>query len=277
MFNKNFLINIYKIISKFYVFLFSRKKMQFLNNIIFSLSLDAKGFKNYGNFSKTGEKSFIKIIKNEISLSLDIGANIGKYTKLLLTESKTKVIAFEPMSGSFKKLEEVKLDFKDRLEIHNFALGNENTKKKIFYENENSEKASLIDSLDKLSFIDNKKKNTKIIDVKKLDSLENLFENQIIDFIKIDTEGYEFEVLTGAKNVLSKHQPKYIQIEFNWHQLIRNQTLYKLSSLINFSDVFRILPNENGLIHIDPTRPENNIYHLSNYVFIRKDISSRYK
>ena len=57
MLNKNLLINIYKIISKFYVFLFGRKKMQFLNNVIFSLSLDAKGFKNYGNFSKTGEQN----------------------------------------------------------------------------------------------------------------------------------------------------------------------------------------------------------------------------
>ena len=277
MLNKNLLINIYKIISKFYVFLFGRKKMQFLNNVIFSLSLDAKGFKNYGNFSKTGEQKFIKLIKNEIKLSLDIGANIGKYTRLLLKESKTKVIAFEPMSESFKKLEEVKLDFKDRLENYNFAIGNENTTKKIFYENEDSEKASLIENLDELSFINNTKKNTKIVDVKKLDSLENLFKNKLIDFIKIDTEGYEFEVLMGAKNILNKHQPKYIQIEFNWHQLIRNQTLYKLSSLISFSDVFRILPHDNGLIYTNPIRPENNIYHLSNYVFIRKDISNRYK
>ena len=196
---------------------------------------------------------------------------------MLLKESKTKVIAFEPMSESFKKLEEVKLDFKDRLENYNFAIGNENTTKKIFYENEDSEKASLIENLDELSFINNTKKNTKIVDVKKLDSLENLFKNKLIDFIKIDTEGYEFEVLMGAKNILNKHQPKYIQIEFNWHQLIRNQTLYKLSSLISFSDVFRILPHDNGLIYTNPIRPENNIYHLSNYVFIRKDISSRYK
>ena len=161
MLNKNLLINIYKIISKFYVFLFGRKKMQFLNNVIFSLSLDAKGFKNYGNFSKTGEQKFIKLIKNEIKLSLDIGANIGKYTRLLLKESKTKVIAFEPMSESFKKLEEVKLDFKDRLENYNFAIGNENTSKKIFYENEDSEKSSLIDNLDELSFINNTKKKYK--------------------------------------------------------------------------------------------------------------------
>ena len=80
-----------------------------------------------------------------------------------------------------------------------------------------------------------------------------------------------------AEKLLKKHKPKFIQIEFNWHQLIKKQTLYNLSQLINFSDVFRILPHGEKLIDIDPSRPENNIYHLSNYVFIRKDISNNYK
>ena len=30
--------------------------MQFLNNIVLSLALNAKGYKNYGSFKKTGEK-----------------------------------------------------------------------------------------------------------------------------------------------------------------------------------------------------------------------------
>ena len=47
--------------------------------------------------------------------------------------------------------------------------------------------------------------------------------------------------------------------------------------MIDFSDIFKILPHGDELIQIDPSRPENNIYHLSNYVFIRKDISKNYK
>jgi hypothetical protein len=98
-----------------------------------------------------------------------------------------------------------------------------------------------------------------------------------IDFIKIDTEGFEYEVLRGAEKILLDHKPKFIQIEFNWHQLIRNHTLYQLFKLVNSYDIFRILPYGKKLILIDPSRPENNIYHLSNYVFIRSDISSKYK
>ena len=66
----------------------------------------------------------------------------------------------------------------------------------------------------------------------------------IIDFIKIDTEGYEFEVLDGAKNLLKEQQPKFIQIEFNWHQLLKGQTLYKLSSMIDFSDILEFFQME---------------------------------
>ena len=277
MFYRRILLSIYKIFSKFYVFLFGSKKMQLINEVIFSLALDAKGYKNYGNFSKTGEKFFINLIKNEINLAIDIGANIGSYTKLLLSESNAKVISFEPLPEAFKELETLKNEFKNRLTTHNLALGNDNKMQDLFYENSKSEKASLIENLEELSFIKDKNKNKTSIKVCKLDDFEKELGKEIIDFIKIDTEGYEYEVLLGAKNILMKHKPKFIQIEFNWHQLIKNQTLYNLSKLISFSDVFRILPNKRGLIHVDPSRPENNIYHLSNYIFIRKDISQNYK
>ena len=33
-----------------------------------------------------------------------------------------------------------------------------------------------------------------------------------IDFIKIDTEGYELEVLKGAQNTIKKFKPNFIQL-----------------------------------------------------------------
>lgn len=277
MFFKKILVIIYKFISKLYVLIFGRKKLQFINDIFLSLTLDAKGFKNYGDFNRTGEKKFIRLIKDEINLSLDIGANVGNYTKLILQETNSKVISFEPLPDAYRELENLKKDFSERLEIFNIAISNENKKQDLHFSNEKSEKASLMKHLEKLSFIGKANKNKISVEVKKLDDLKNILKNQIIDFIKIDTEGYEFEVLDGAKYLLKEHKPKFIQIEFNWHQLLKGQTLYKISSMIDFSDIFKILPHGDELIQIDPSRPENNIYHLSNYVFIRKDISKNYK
>ena len=277
MFFKKILVIIYKFISKLYVLIFGRKKLQFINDIFLSLTLDAKGFKNYGDFNRTGEKKFIRLIKDEINLSLDIGANVGNYTKLILQETNSKVISFEPLPDAYRELENLKKDFSERLEIFNIAISNENKKQDLHFSNEKSEKASLMKHLEKLSFIGKANKNKISVEVKKLDDLKNIFKNQTIDFMKIDTEGYEFEVLDGAKYLLKEHKPKFIQIEFNWHQLLKGQTLYKISSMIDFSDIFKILPHGDELIQIDPSRPENNIYHLSNYVFIRKDISKNYK
>ena len=277
MINKKISIYIYKKISKLYVLLFGRKNMQFFNDCIFSLSLDAKGYKNYGNFNVTGEKSFIELIRNEIDLSLDIGANTGEYTKLLLQNTNSKVVSFEPLPEAFKELEKIKLKFKDRLNIYNVAIGIDNNKLDLFYGDKKSEKASLIPNLEKLSFVGLNNKNKISVSVKKLDYFKDYFKDKKIDFIKIDTEGFEYEVLCGAEKILLQHKPKFIQIEFNWHQLIRNHTLYQLFKLVKSYDVFRILPYGKKLIFIDPSRPENNIYHLSNYVFIRSDISSKYK
>ena len=277
MFFKKISVSIYKFISKFYVLIFSRKKLQFINDVFLSLTLDAKGFKNYGDFKRTGEKKFIRLIKDEINFSLDIGANVGNYTKLILQETSSKVISFEPLPDAYKELEVLKKEFGERLETFNIAISNENKRQELYFGNEKSEKASLMKNLEKLSFVGDTNINKISVEVKKLDDLKDILKNEIIDFIKIDTEGYEFEVLDGAKNLLKEHQPKFVQIEFNWHQLLKGQTLYKLSNMIDFSDIFRILPNENGLIQIDPSRPENNIYHLSNYIFIRKDISKNYK
>ena len=85
--------------------------------------------------------------------------------------------------------------------------------------------------------------------------------------MKIDTEGYEYDVLLGARNFIKKKKPKYIQIEYNWHHLFKNVTLYKISKLLNNYDVYKILPYSSGLLKIYPKKPENNYYNYSNYVF----------
>jgi len=196
---------------------------------------------------------------------------------MLLSDTNSKVISFEPLPEAFKKLKLIKSSFNDRLEIHNVAIGIKDEVLELFYGTEKSEKASLMKDLEKISFIKEQNKNKVSVQVRQLDYFQSYFEDKVIDFIKIDTEGFEYDVLMGAKNILKFHQPKFIQVEFNWHQLIKKQTLYNFSELIKFSDVFKILPHSNKLLYIDPFRPENNIYHLSNYVFIRKDISDKYK
>ena len=277
MVKNNFLIKIWKIFSKLYVFIFGRKSLQFVNDMILSLSLYAKGYKNYGSFKATGEENFIDMISGEIRVCLDIGANIGNYSKLLINKTNAKIYAFEPLEKSFDELKKIKEKHKDRFFIEKLALGNEDGIKKISSANDKSEKASFEKNLDKLSFIDKDNLREFDVSIKKLDSLNFFDSHSKVDFLKIDVEGYEYEVLLGGKKFIDFNSPKFIQIEINWHQLFKKITLYEFSKLLKEYDIFKILPYGKNLVFIDPSRPENNIFHLSNFVFIRKDISKKYK
>ncbi len=273
---KKIMIFFYRILSSIYIFIFGRKKMQFLNDIFLSLALNAKGYKNHGSFQKTGEKNFIDKISKDLLFCIDIGANVGKYTKLLLTETKSNIISFEPLPLAFKDLQKIEQENPSRLKVYNFAIGEKDETLELNYSNERSEKASFLKNLNELSFYDFKN-NQKI--ERKVYSLDTFFlnnpnlKNKKIDLIKIDTEGFEFEVLKGAKKVLEQNSPKYIQIEFNWHQLFKGQTIYNFSKFLHQYDLYQILPYGNDLIKINPSRPESNIFHLTNFVYIRKDIS----
>ena len=277
MIKNNFFIKIWKIFSRLYVFIFGRKSLQFINDTILSLSLYAKGYKNYGSFKATGEENFIDMISGEIRVCLDIGANIGNYSKLLINKTNAKIYAYEPLEKSFDELKKIKEKHKDRFFIEKLALGNEDGIKKISSANDKSEKASFEKNLDKLSFIDKDNLREFDVSIKKLDSLNFFNSHSKVDFLKIDVEGYEYEVLLGGKKFIDFNSPKFIQIEINWHQLFKKVNLYEFSKLLKDYDIFKILPHGKNLVFIDPSRPENNIFHLSNFVFIRKDISKKYK
>ena len=265
---KRIMVFFYRIFSFIYIFVFGRKSMQFINNIFLSLILNAKGYKNYGNFSTTGEKKFIKKIRDDLSLCIDIGANVGKYTELLLEETDAKVVSFEPLEEALQDLKKIELNNSTRVKVFNHAIGEKNETLDLNYSNSKSEKASFTEHLDKLSFYEfhkNKKVKTKILPLdtfikENLDSLDL----KKIDLIKIDTEGFELEVIKGAQETIKNMTPKYIQLEFNWHQLFKQHNMYSFSEILKDYELFQILPFGNDLIKVNPNRPETNIYHLSN-------------
>ncbi len=47
--------------------------------------------------------------------------------------------------------------------------------------------------------------------------------------LKIDTEGFEYEVLLGSLKFIDGFRPRIIQIEFNLHHLFRGQSIKFIS------------------------------------------------
>ena len=81
------------------------------------------------------------------------------------------------------------------------GIGDKTETKKIFYDINNLQWANFNSEVKKIDYLKNTKKSTKC----KIVTLDNflLKKKKItlkkIDLIKIDTEGYELEVLVGAK------------------------------------------------------------------------------
>ena len=255
---------------------FSKKIFISFHYLLMHISQRSLGYKNFGNFSKTGEKNFLKKIKKYgIKTSIDIGANKGDYSKEIITNTNSFVIAFEPMKKSFLKLKKFEKKFSNKIKCYNIALSDKNGENIIYFQNQNSELASFEKNVKYLSYIARQSIKSKKIKVLKLDTFvkkESKLFKKGIDFIKIDTEGYDYEVLMGSLKTINKFKPKFIQFEMNWHYLFKGINIYKICLKLQNYYPYRLLPYNSGLIQVDQRHPNNNIFHLSNFIMIRKDI-----
>ncbi len=263
--------------TKIYIFIFARPSAQHFNDSILELALRGRGYNNHRGPKSTGEAIFIELLsKSNPSLCIDIGANIGDYSKLLLTKTNAKVIAFEPLPKAFETLSKLNQSFPGRFEAINLGVGSKKETLELHYGSEDSALASFSSEVKQIDYVGATNINVIKVPVITLDSyyeknIEGKFDS--LDLLKIDTEGFEYEVLLGAKKTISELKPKFIQIEYNWHQLFRNQSLKTLSELMLGYSAYQLLPYGSGLIKRDIKRPESNIYHYSNFVFIRNDIT----
>lgn len=135
---------------------------------------------------------------------IDVGAFIGDHT-IAYARRANKVIAFEPNPNAYQCLD-FNLKNYPNVELRNQGLG------------EIPGKISLTDVPTNVGMVYASKSN-KGIDCITIDSL-NL---DRLDFIKIDAEGYEHNILKGAEETIKKYKPVMV-LEINNHALMRNRT-----------------------------------------------------
>jgi FkbM family methyltransferase len=260
--------NMVNVFLKFYSENKHHKELNQITEFLLSHALSARGYNNYRNNQESGERFFVREIlaKSNPELCIDVGANIGEYTKEILEHTKSRVIAFEPVPTTFEKLRKETLLYSDRIQYENKGVGAINEELIIHFNSAASAHASFSEEVKQINYVTNKEKVA--VPVITLDSYFK--DNNItkVDFIKIDTEGFESEVFKGAEKIFKELKPKFIQIEFNWHQLFRNTSLYYFSQLLAEYDMYQLIPN--GWILRDPKDPLVNIYSYSNFVFVLK-------
>ncbi|MDP3996398.1 MAG: FkbM family methyltransferase [bacterium] len=238
------------------------------------------GILNPGNYIVSGESFVIKnILKKETSgkeqILFDIGANKGNYAEMLCKElPESKIFAFEP---NFRAYEILKRKFADRtVKVLNKGLGSDKSVKKIYSYAEDS--GSSHSSTFKEVF-------TKIHQVENLTEMDFACttiddfcaENKIdeVDFIKIDTEGGELDILKGARRMLKENRIKFIQFEFNEMNVVSRVFLKDFYEILGQYELFRL--HEKGLIPLGSYNPKNEIFQFQNILAINHTASQNYK
>ena len=119
-----------------------------------------------------GENIFLsKLSKLNIINSIDVGSNIGDFSKEILKNKNANVVAFEPIPECFSSLDKIKNNYDNRFIYFKCALSNRQGSAIINYSKNSHDLASLETSIKEIDYI--KKINTEKLEikVKKLDDL----------------------------------------------------------------------------------------------------------
>lgn len=187
-----------------------------------------------------------------IDLVIDVGANKGQFAqKIRQIGYKQKIISFEPLKEVYSELISNSLN-DNNWEIYPMvAVGDSNSKIRINV-SENLASSSVLEIQNEHIIAEKSSRYIKSykVDQVRLDDL-NFKTGFSSIFLKIDVQGYEFNVLRGAEDLLKKIA--LLKIEISFTKLY--QGTYDWKKLINFleSKGFEIWDFENGF------RNKNNL------------------
>ena len=162
--------------------------------------------------------------KRNIEYIVDVGGHVGLWSRPMIQRANTKYIwAFEPNS-SVRECYVMNMSRFDYYTIYPIALGDKNTKGYLNVEKDNSGNTN-IDPI--------KSGDTEI---KTLDS----FNLKQIDYMKVDAEGYEYNIVQGAKETIERCKP-FVHLEMKTKRMRHtNKDYTKLLNTMNYKEVFRI-------------------------------------
>jgi FkbM family methyltransferase len=194
---------------------------------------------------------------------IDVGAHIGNHSITLVqrTDGATAV-AFEPSPKTFQALagNVASLGLSERIAIHNVAVGAA----------DGTGTLSIVDARDMgtMSLLGPKEGLERHeVKIRPLDSLLPKLGDRQVKLIKIDTEGYESEVVKGAVELIKTHKPAICAEtasveEFNQLASLLAELCYQPQVIYNATPTV-IWHHIEGANQLDPDRNETFRYAIA--------------
>tara|TARA_A100001015_G_scaffold164747_1_gene183180 strand:+ start:2344 stop:3165 length:822 start_codon:yes stop_codon:yes gene_type:complete len=205
----------------------------------------------------------IKIKKNDVIF--DVGAHHGESVKVFRRFFQNTIYCFEPNKRAFKKLETNTKKF-ENIKIFNFGISNEETNNILYTPKINNFFFDLLGSDNllgvkkNLSRVGFDKSNFKFQkDIVKFKKIKKKIKK--VSIIKIDVEGFEFEVIKGLQNIIKINKPlifiEYHKSSFsNVNKYLKNYKIFYFNNdnkkLFEFSKIYsaiKVLKRENSAIN----------------------------
>lgn len=199
-----------------------------------------------GHFFEQEELEILSSCLNKDSVILDVGAHIGSHTIYWSKIDQVKLVyAIEPLPRAYKMLlANLALNYCHNVNVDYLGLGF-GSKEEVRWSSQEFENNLGSTKLDLARSWNSQQEEIKIIPG------DNLFRDKKIDFIKIDVEHMEIEVLQGLKETIAKNRPKiFVEVQnpnkqnfFSW--MTKND--YQFSD-ISFDNSLNLERFENFLI-----------------------------
>ncbi len=230
---------------------------------LFKLSLRGMGILNAEGSDITGEQWFMQTIKaknSSMKTIVDVGANVGGYTsELMMYFPRASYYCFEPNPETFGLLQKNHRHH-TRVHLYNAAVSNQNGTFRLYDFADNAplkatQPTATMASPYKEVIEKFHQQPAKMYRMNSITLDRWAKDNHItsIDWLKIDTEGHELQVLQGAANLLRQSQIKRIQFEFNDMHAYSRTFLRDILNVLPQYQIYRLLPH--GWYPLPPYRP----------------------
>ena len=207
----------------------------------------------------------LSLLRTKPNIFIDIGANKGLYTQGVLNEiGSIETHVFEPSELNYKILKD-KFSFSNKIKINKIALSNSTSKAKLFSDISGSGLGSLTKR--RLDHFDIEMDNEEEVDLIRFDEYWNK-NSTVIDYVKIDVEGHELDVLEGFGKLIFK--TKLIQFEFGGCNIDTRtyfQDFWYFFLQRNFI-IYRITPR--GFLRIPSYKEKYEFFQTTNYIALNK-------
>jgi FkbM family methyltransferase len=232
---------------------------------------------NRSDFNTNGELWLLRTILPEIKTVFDVGSHVGQWAShVLRLNQHINLHCFEPSKKTFKVIQQK--GFKKNVICNNFGLGSENTFKKLYVYGELSEGSSfyLRKGLEKIVGTELRAK-TEDAEIRTLDSYCKERDIREIDFLKIDVEGHELDVIKGGKEYFESERIKITQFEYGGCYIdsrILLKDFFEIFEGMNY-DIFLLYPTRVCKIPRYDQRLEN--FQYKNFLIINNAVEQDYK